>query len=397
MIKEQKIKLPPDLITHIFSLLPINSLLRFQCVSKSCLALITDPYLINMSLDTSRERSLIVETSSRHRPKDYYLVNFSDENRLGESTKIYPPFHFQKNLNQTSMIGCCNMLVCIFKSAYLDPYGYYGSKYDNKIVIWNPSIKKNKKLPNEPHLDYDKHNQLITTLGYNPVELNLAFGFDPVNNDYKVLKIVFARVVKADNWGLEPPWTAEIMEPLEIMVYSLKAHSWKRVEDQWPYKEESFIWSGPAFSNGAFYWLVNSALGSTTLLTFDLTTEKFGLQTFPFESYFNVTLEVLGGLLCVSKNTHEGVEVWMMEYGVTSNWSRLYTVPMTFPYHRSLAFSEDGEKILMEDNSRELFWFHIEKKTWYKIIENARCPIFNMNWTAPYVESILLIDGDSDN
>jgi hypothetical protein len=194
----------------------INFLVRFQCVSKLCLALITDPYLINMSLDTSGGRILIVETSSRHWPKDYYLVKFSDEDRLGESAKIYSPLHRQNNLSQTSVMGCCSSLVCIFKYAYLDPYGYYGSKYDYKIVIWNPSIKKYKKLPNEPDLDYDKCNQLITVLGYNLVQLNLAFGYDTVNNDYKVLKIVFARFVKADNWGLKRQWIIEIMKPYVV-------------------------------------------------------------------------------------------------------------------------------------------------------------------------------------
>ena len=119
-----------------------------------------------MSLDISRGRSLIVETSSRHWPKDYYFVKFSDEDRLGESTKIYPPFHRQNNLNQTLVIACCNSFVCIFKYAYLDPYGYYGSIYDYKIVIRNPSIKKYKKLPKELDPDYDKHNQLIIVSGY---------------------------------------------------------------------------------------------------------------------------------------------------------------------------------------------------------------------------------------
>ncbi|XP_062166897.1 F-box protein CPR1-like [Alnus glutinosa] len=384
--------LPQDLIAEIFSPLSIKSLVRFQCVSKPCCALINDPYFINMHLNAaSRERSLIVETCRRHWPKDYYSVNFSDEDRsFGERVKIFPPFIWrQENLNHpsASVIGCCNSLVCI-------------RKYDDEVVIWNPSIKKYKKLPNEPDLDHDKHSQIISAFGYDPVRLNLAFGFDPVNNDYKVLKIVFVESVKPDNWGLEPQWAIEIMDPIEIMVYSLKSHSWRRVEDQWPYKEESFICSGPpAFSNGVFHWLVMSAPGVRTLLTFDLTTEKFGVQTFPFESYLNVAFEVLGGSLCVSGNTADmGVEVWMMNgHGVASSWSRLYTIPMTFRYSRSLALSKDGEKVLIEDESNKLFWYNIKENTCCRIVDQNNKHTFIKYWTASYVESLLLLDGDNGN
>ena len=284
------ILLPQDLITQIlFSPLPIKSLVRFQCVSKSWFALISDPYFINLNLATSTERTLIAEVSPLNRPKNFFLVNFSN-NELGKLVKIYSPFNAQENLNgSNSVIGCCNGLVCIRK------YDYYNSE----ILIWNPSIQKYKKLPFEP--DYDQHKQL-TAVRYNPLQLNLAFGYDSVNNDCKVLKIVFLELIKfldkCDNWPRPPE---EIMKPLKIMVYSLKSHSWRKVEDQWPYEDESFIRSGPAFSNGAFYWLVKSvSVSTTTLLTFDLTTEKFGVRKFPLEWYLNVTLEVLGGTLCVS-------------------------------------------------------------------------------------------------
>jgi len=59
-------------------------------------------------------------------------------------------------------------------------------------------------LPNEPDLDHDKHSQIIS-----------AFWYDPINKDYKVLKIVFVEFVKPDSWGLEPRWAAQIMEPIE--------------------------------------------------------------------------------------------------------------------------------------------------------------------------------------
>jgi F-box interacting protein len=378
------ILLPQDLITQILSsLLPIKSLVRFQCVSKSWFDLINDPYFINLNLATNTERTLIAEVSPRNRPKNFFLVKFSNE-ELGKLVKIYSPLYAQGNLNESSVIGCCNGLVCISK------YDYCNSE----ILIWNPSIHKYKKLPFEP--DYDKHKQLVAEYWYSPLKLNLAFGYDSVNNDYKVLKIVFLEVIKfldnCDNW---PRRSEKIMKPLEIMVYSWKSHSWRKVEDQWPYEDDSFVRSGPAFSNGAFYWLVTSVpVSTTTLLTFDLTTEKFGVRKFLLEWYLNVTLEVLGGTLCVSATPYNykimiDVDVWMMEEDCS--WSRLYTVPANFCYRQSLAFSSDGKEVLMVDSYNMLFWYHIEKMTFYWIGKN----IFDMCWIAPYVESLLLLDGDS--
>jgi hypothetical protein len=34
----------------------------------------------------------------------------------------------------------------------------------------------------------------------------------------------------------------------EVDVYSLKAHSWRRLEDEWPCKDSS-IWAGPVYLN----------------------------------------------------------------------------------------------------------------------------------------------------
>jgi hypothetical protein len=63
----------------------------------------------------------------------------------------------------------------------------------------------------------DEHKRIL--------RLHLGFGYDHVNNYYKVLRIV-------DFWDLEY---------FEVKVYSMKAHSWRRVEDRWPCKRESRI------------------------------------------------------------------------------------------------------------------------------------------------------------
>jgi F-box interacting protein len=218
--------------------------------------------------------------------KDYNLVDFSNEDRFGDSVKIFPRFNCPKNLNNFSVIGSCNSLVCILNHDCL--FRNHNNLYE--FLIWNPSIIKYKKLPLEP-VD-DEHKRIL--------RLHLGFGYDPVNNDYKVLRIV-------DFWDLEY---------FEVKVYSMQAHSWRRVEDrwpcnwesriswwQWPCHRESRISSRPAFSNGVIHWLVESITGARSLVTFDLITKKFELQTVPFKLQWCTGLQVLGGSLCVSQHT----------------------------------------------------------------------------------------------
>jgi len=108
--------LSQDLITEILSLLPVKSLIRFQCVSKAWFALINDPNFIQMHLENNRERSLIVETSSRYYfgLQNYSFVNFSNEYRFDEAVKIFTPFYRREKLKYSqvmAVIGCCNGLV----------------------------------------------------------------------------------------------------------------------------------------------------------------------------------------------------------------------------------------------------------------------------------------------
>jgi F-box interacting protein len=367
--RRKKLILPQELIAEILYTLPAESLVRFQCVSKAWFSLINDPYFIKMHLHTNRQRILIGKKRKSNRwPEEHNLVKISNEDRLGYPVKIFPPLYRSENVKyRTSVTGSCNGLVCIVFFCNRK----YGS-HDDQIVIWNPSIRKHKKVPFNPV--EEKHR-----LGGLGDGFHFAFGYDPVNNDYKLLKIIKFVGLKYDR---------------RSKVYSMKANSWRRLEDQLPYKERFTISSPqPVFTNGAFHWLVESITGARTLLTMDLTTEKFEVQTLPFKLHSLGNLVVLEGSLCVSAYTQaRDIDFWMMkEYGVTSSWSRLCMVPATFFYRQPLAISRDGKKVLLEDD--KLFWYDIKKKT-FMIVEHISS---KYNWTTTYVESLFLLDGDSDN
>ncbi|XP_059450957.1 F-box protein CPR1-like [Corylus avellana] len=371
--------LPPDLITEILFLLPVKSLVRFQCVSKPWLALIEDPDFIKKQIDTNKERSFIVETCmcwGYAHPKDYYLVKVSNENVFGEPEKmLIPRFNPSEKLRciRISILGSCNGLVCIRNDIF-------------EIVICNPSIQKHKKIPFEP-VD-DNNNKLVLDLNDG---FSFGFGYDAVNNDFKVLRIV--GFWESSEMFRTPP------TDVEVKIFSLKANSWRRVEDQWPYKELLIVSYHWAFINGAFHWLAQSATGAYTLLAFDLTTEKFRVQMLPFDILSIADFDVLGGSLCVALHGEAGdCEVWTMkEYGVESSWSRLWKLPEA-PWQIGLllVLSKDNKKALTKDELMRILWYDIQKKT-YEIVENDHLDILKNIWTMPYVESLFLQDGDSDN
>ncbi|XP_059446653.1 F-box protein CPR1-like [Corylus avellana] len=367
--------LPPDLITEILLRLPVKSLIRFQCVSKPWQAQINGRAFIRIHLDFSIvgniERHLIFMERGRQLPRNFSGVRFNDDDRFEEAlVNIHQPLLDAGQY--TYIVNYCNGLVCFHN-------------YEGEIVIWNPLIRRYKKLPFEPvgFTDYD--------LSSSP---SLAFGHDPVNDDYKVMRVhEFYRKIDAKS-------------AIEVKVYSLRAHSWKSVEEEWP-KEYSSADPSSMSLNGAFHWLVDPFSGSLhrqTLLAFDLATEKFKTYTIPVQSTDDCSLglEVLKGCICVCVNVNLTLnDVWVMkEYEVVSSWTRLYTivqgaVPWTFDYCKPLVYSKDGKKVLMEQDLEHLFWYDIEEKRGTRVEFGGMPDLFE---TAICVGSLVLLDdGDRVN
>ena len=393
-----KIILPQDLITEILSLLFVKPLLRFQCVSEAWFVVINDPYFIKMhlnrSVETNRERALIADANNGIQPQTYYSVNFSEKQRFSHPEGIYRPFNYPTT-TLIKIVGHCNGLVCLHSCPSCCSIEER-NKYPNEIVIWNPLIRRYKKLPFKP-------------IENNPVDYELkmlAFGYDQINDDYKVVMI------------LMKPLLVSTVAEVGHHVYSLRGNSWRKVEDKWPDKDIYLHSHCSASLNGALHWVAGpSGLASSldgrsrfksSIIAFDLSTEKFRVHALPIETetkpfcQYCKHLVVLGGCLCVwEANCEQFFEVWVMkEYGVAaSNWRRVYRLPQgpqhNPSYSKPLALSNNGEEVLMHEFSGKLFWYNIKKKRRrvVKILERIeRCEL-----DIVLVGSLLLLDGELDH
>ena len=367
--------LPLEIITNILSRLPVKSLVRFQCVSKGWHSLINGQDFIKLHLHRSfksnTDRTLIVHEQNAGIPFDFFSVSFHDENRFGKRLEIYQPLHCSNT--STDILSCCDGLVCIY------------NQWGEVIAIWNPLIRKYRKLPREP---------IEKPSGFsNSWPISLAFGYDSHNDDYKVL-----RVASFFNMGI--PGTE-----FEVKLCSLRLQRWKKIEDQWPNKEW-LIRSDSVFLNGALHWLVAvNGQNPENIVAFDLATEKFRVITTPFKVPTSclTCLEELEGQLCFIVIVDEMYnDVWLMkEYGEESSWTWIYKIEQgvvgsTFEYCKPLMCSKNnGKKILMEECHRYrtyLIWYDIEKKTRKRV---KICKLPAMFQTATCIGSLLLLDGDN--
>ncbi|OIT23019.1 f-boxkelch-repeat protein [Nicotiana attenuata] len=193
-IKHSSFKIPiqTELITEILLRLPVESLLRFRCVSKSWLALISSPEFVKAHLNISANNKdythhrLMMNFESKYNIKDCSLSSLFNESVIEAFDLDYPTKSngsYKRFPNSDRIVGSVNGLICLAMEDY-------------DLVVWNPSIRKYKKLPDSrPRLErmtYDFHRY--------------GFGYDEFHDDYKVVGI----------------FTCGSLDQVEFKIYSLK-------------------------------------------------------------------------------------------------------------------------------------------------------------------------------
>ncbi|KAF6145015.1 hypothetical protein GIB67_013366 [Kingdonia uniflora] len=156
-----------------------------------------------------------------------------------------------------------------------------------------------------------------------------GFGFDEVNNQYKVVRMLYDgfdyKNLRGDGFKLYceiQTLGSNMWRFLGVVSYSI----------HWSYSQ--------VFVNGALHWLTFRHIGcdvSKLIISFNVSSEEFKVIPPPpgfipgLESTNYLTLGNLGGFLCLNDKVidSEGLEIWIMkDYGVKSSWTKDYVISL---------------------------------------------------------------------
>ncbi|XP_030935088.1 F-box/kelch-repeat protein At3g23880-like [Quercus lobata] len=248
--------LPEEIVLEILVRLPVKSLLRFRCFCKSWYGYIATPNFIknNLLYCNDHNRGFFIHMPkttgsmvSSSRPHGQ-ICTVASRHTFEAISELRIPFTFQSGYPH--FVGSCNGILC---------FSDHRSFEFKDVYLWNPSIRKFKKLP----------DTCLTQL----FNVSLGFGFDSQNNDYKVVRISES--------------TAKPMPPPDVEVYSLSSDSWKRVglgiswRSNVVFHKFNCTLTFP-FVSGNLHWMIEMIEGggqerlfTSIILSFDVNSEKF--------------------------------------------------------------------------------------------------------------------------
>ena len=367
--------LPDEVVVEFLQRLPVKSLIRLRCVSKSWNSLITSPAFINSHLTQSlthfsNSNTKIVRYCTYPRSEKYIL--FRDENESFDQIQQLDFLVASRQSRHFILINFVNGLYCL-------------NEHD-RIIVWNPSIIKCITLPKPS----------ITIKTHGPISCCLAFGFDSRTNDYKVVRFAFQFVLE------------ELDTPI-VEVYSLSEGSWRIISASATLQPEIRFKYGignAASLNGAIHVAATDWKNAPRplVLTFDLSDEVFREISVPngmFREGDLVSTSVFQGLLsllCYATDEDTGEKccsIWVMkEYGIVESWTKQFTVDLNGEIERVLGVRKNGH-ILVEAQERissELSSYDPESQQ----VQRLGICGFKYFHLDNYMENLVLLDKPTD-
>ncbi|XP_039010374.1 F-box protein At3g07870-like [Hibiscus syriacus] len=292
-------KLPPEIILHILSRLPVTSLLQSMSVCRAWRILIRDPLLVttNLSHMSDSGPSFIFQSNRPNSSYQLFFFDFSDFHSEGNVM-------FKKLPADSSMamylVDSCNGLLCM-----RDSQGMY---------IYNPFTRLHLELPKLMHY---------------PAQVgHIAFGFHQTTKQYKVVQVVVRRqlVIRGDRVDV----AASNLIQSQVHVLTIGDLSWRNMGTL-PY--DLTRPTPRALLNGRLHWLSKPDKSTTAslLTSFDLETEQFQQVPKPdccgSDRCFHHLMVLRGCLSAGAYHDNEELEIWVMkEYGVKESWIKEFTL-----------------------------------------------------------------------
>ena len=367
ILPHEKNYLPYDIVLNIMGRLPAKSIMRLRFISKSLDSSITTPNFISTHLNNNKDddhRYLI------HMPLTFSsngpVCTIAFDRTFDTISELEIPN--ESCFNRAYLFASCNGLLCFYN-------------YSNVIYLWNPSIRKFKKLP---HTILKKFNNVA-----------LGFTYCSENNDYKVVRILFDCFFSTVPLPLPLP---------EAEVYSLSSDSWRRVKIPLLINVRNSMFPTPLVG-GALHWIADFMEGPENhmkILSFDVNSETFRVLTLPDGSNdantSRASLASFKGKLAFltwgyAEKASIQCSIWVMrEYDVVESWNKLFVLPFDgVPCF--IAFTEYGSLLTWCMNLRvedqALKTVLIDNKTVQKKDPAIQLP----SVVVTFMESLVLLDG----
>ena len=359
--------LPYDVVFDILTQLPVKSLIKFRCVSKSWNSMITKPDFIKTHFDIAKSLS----HNNKNNNKGYILYMPENEEFLIHLRKELCTVVCNSNSTFTEIsmvqIPITHIRILGFSKGMFCLHNFY----TGVLYLWNPSIRKFKMLPH-PQLT---HHRLV-----------LGFAYHSQNSDYKILRtaIFYNKRVEAE-------------------VYTLSTDSWRKVQFEFNIGsiveiDESYCF----YFNGALHSIVSSQ-DYKFILSFDLNDERFREIMLP-PNYLDgarrhsQSLAVFKGslaLIVLGENLvgdRDICDIWVMrEYGVVESWTKQSVLVDGFEkygFEKFFCCTDSGE-LLIHTFQRGFVSYDPENLNWNKLLI-LRPPW--LSYTADLMESLVLLD-----
>ncbi|KAM5575098.1 hypothetical protein ABKV19_014171 [Rosa sericea] len=319
--------LPSEIIREILSRLPVKSLCRFRCVSKSWLSLILDPQFVKMHFNKAIENQDLFYQRRK--------LLFTDEKGdslysfdLDEFLNHYHDHPFLNGLGNCNNVGVIgddydgDLVVTRLKlPSFVRVFKYRSESWSLmsfccglvlfrlgwELYVANPAIRKYKKLPAP-----------TAELGPEPfISYQFGFGFDHTTDDFKVIN------------------SRSTEDGVEFIVYAFKTGSWRQIQRWFPYRRPG----AGILLNGGLHWLMRRVEdNSRVIVSLSLAEEEVREIPLPLDLGVGVWDALELGLffkdsLCIAHTfVTEMVdeialtsynEFWVMkEHGVAESWTK---------------------------------------------------------------------------
>nr|ABR18781.1 class S F-box protein [Nicotiana alata] len=315
--------IPEDVVIYVLIRLPVKSIMRFKCTSKTLYILIRSTSFSNIHLNhttTLQDELILFKRSFKEEANQFKnVISFL----FGVDDVGFDPFlpdlevpHLTTDYGSIfhQLIGPCHGLIALTDTI--------------TTILINPATRNFRLLPPSPFGCPNGYHRSVEALG---------FGFDSIANDYKIVRLseVF--------W--DPLYDYPGPRESKVDIYDLSIDSWRELDSE----QLPLIYWVPCaetFYKEAFHWFGTIDL-SMVILCFDVSTEIFRNmkmpRTFIFDNAQYPGLVILSEsltLICYPNpisidHIQEVTRIWVMkEYGVSESWILKDTIrlpPIEYP------------------------------------------------------------------